>query len=209
MPSPGVGARLRRAPADPGLRRRRGRLPAADAGLQQPEQEASRPSLTNLEQFGGPHPSEAGQGPNPECVIRRWTGLPDGFRNPLGGGVLHPAVLAEVSSRWDGWLGAGALPARHLPLFWALSRARRALRLPSSSLFAKRKACFAHRSSDRHGAPSDARQSGCALSPDCALSLTKGLVMRPELDEEPPQSARERARAIRVRTPTPVPPAET
>ncbi|CAA9329202.1 MAG: Putative oxidoreductase, partial [uncultured Friedmanniella sp.] len=41
----GVGPRLRRPPADSRLRRRGGRLPAADAGLQHPQQEAPRPQV--------------------------------------------------------------------------------------------------------------------------------------------------------------------
>ena len=37
---------------------------------------------------------------------------------------MHRAVLAEVSGWWDGWPGAGALPARHLTFAARRSRHR-------------------------------------------------------------------------------------
>ena len=48
VPIPEWGHKFAESPADPGLRRRRRRLSAADARLQHPQQEAPRPALNFL-----------------------------------------------------------------------------------------------------------------------------------------------------------------
>src|SRR4249920_2812724 len=97
-----MGPHLRRASADPWLRRRSRGLPAADARLQQPEQEASGLALTMVElrrshQSSSHHLSELRM-----CeTSAAWDYLTP--RKTLGGRRLtRPAVLAQVPSRWDG-----------------------------------------------------------------------------------------------------------